>query len=770
MKLNLWLIIILAVVLASSTIAVYIFISQGAIFIFGLLICGLSLLVLAALSLYIRYKRGWLLPLISVLGALLLFNIIGGCTRLYWSWYWIHHDPDSYPDGCIVQDYLEGNMKITPGIAKRDSQQQITLVVNCSNTIQKGGGLILRLGKIIPVGGQLRFYDCFYKDMWNSALQVDKPDGHGYVSIHGPQGVEFRLSKPPAPEDSFIVHTFVRDLAPFRADASKPVYYSLNAVRKHEIHVKIDNGAIVAGEDITFVLGDTGHGGPGWRMPGGEADTDFIVYADTEGNGKFRMLKSYVTFQVGGGPMASMDIIAPSTPDLRENFTITVRAVDDKGFVSLLHEGTVKVLPQDGLIIGRRDLEFKKSSSGIVEFEIEVMNPGTYRLRVQDNISGKVFASNPIWVQAQSAPHIYWGDLHQHTTLGKDANRTPAWVYEHNKKVDRFDFAAISIHDLFDYWCVPPTNAEFMYLQNLSDAYNAPDVFVTVKGYEWTSFLRGHRNVYYDEKEHPEIVTYAQADRPDLLRQIMGNRKYIVIPHHTAWRFLYEDNPNDWGIADWKEMRLAEIYSKHGSSDYFEGMYPIHHDKVPYYFYLLGRSSNRAHRGDGSYVREALAAGYRMGIIAGGDNHWARGGHGFGTGITADYPGGLQAVYAPTLTRNDLYYAMWKRCTYGTTGARIIIDFTIDGYPMGSEIIKSGNSLDIRFCVRGTAPIKQIELWKFEKTSGYCPLIFSGAGRWDVEQQYSERFNDENIFYFLHVVQEDGQLAWSSPIWVDKRR
>jgi hypothetical protein len=465
--------------------------------------------------------------------------------------------------------------------------------------------------------------------------------------------------------------------------------------------------------------------------------------------------------------MSKLEVIAPSTPLLGANFTVAVRAMDKKEYLSMLHSGTVNIARQDGVNTDTEAVSFTSRDRGVVTFEASINSPGTYRLQVKDTSSGNTYISNPIWVREENAKRVFWGDLHQHTTLGKDANRTPEWVFEHNRQVDRFDFSAISIHDLFDYWRLPPSQNEMAYLETITDKFNEPGEFVTLKGFEWTTFVPGHRNIYYPDNENYEIVTWGQAGTPDELISLMAGKKYMVVPHHSAWRFLHGDKPYNWGDKNCEKMRLVEIYSKHGSSDYYEAPYPIHHDQVPFYLYLLGRSSNRAHEGDGSYVREALAAGYRMGIIAGSDNHWARGGKGFGTGITADYPNGLQAVYAPQLTRTDVYNAMWMRETYGTTGARMIIDFTVNGHPMGSEISNTGNAVEIAFSINGTAPVCRVELWRFSRSSGYDKVVFMGSGGMDIEKAFRGWKVDENSFYFIHVVQDDGQLGWSSPVWID---
>jgi hypothetical protein len=240
-----------------------------------------------------------------------------------------------------------------------------------------------------------------------------------------------------------------------------------------------------------------------------------------------------------------------------------------------------------------------------------------------------------------------------------------------------------------------------------------------------------------------------------------------VIPHHSAWRFVHANLPYNWGGPAWEQQRLVEIYSKHGSSDHFYGSYPIHHDETPFFVYLFGAKSNRAYEGMGSYVREALAEGYRLGFIAGSDSHWARGGRAFGTGVTRDYPPGLQAVFAHELSRQSLFEAMWQRHTYATTGARILVDFRVNGHPMGSEISYQGTPPVISYTVHGTDSLEGVELWKYSESGGYERTYFPAEGRLDLTGEHTDLGYRETAFYFLQVIQTDGHLAWASPVWVD---
>jgi len=762
------LLIALLIVFAFLTYSLF---YPGAVFVLAILIEVVLYAGSALILFFWRRSSKWGIAVLCISGAIFISLSTLGCLKLSESFRWINQNPDVYPDGKIVEGSAGGITSLDTAITERNTYVTPGLTFRAGEKgISRGGGIILRLGKIIPVGGEPMFYDCTYQDMFDNTLQVNNPAGQGFVSVRAPAGVKISLSKPDAPNTrDFLLNAFVTACGPYRNDLSSPIYYQLNAARRHEVHLKVTEGNLRPGEAVELILGDRSGGGPGWMMPAGEADADLVVYADESGSGEYRVVSSYATLEVGGGPAASLKLISPSTPGLNEEFTFVVRAVDNDDFLSMRYTGTVTIRPQDGIEFGKSTYTLLAVDKGVAKLKARVTKPGTYNLILREDATGRTYISNPLTVGETAGLHIYWGDLHQHTTMGKDANRAPAWVFQRNRDVDGFDFAAVSIHDLFEYWGLPPDPGELSYLKEVTEKYNDTGRFVTLHGYEWTSLPQGHRNIYFAEGETQAVFSYDKVKSPDALRASLAGKRYIAIPHHTAWRFMYSNSPYNWGPRDWEEARLAEIYSKHGSSDFFEAPFPIHHDVTPFFIYLMGATSNRAHKGDGSYVREALASGLKLGIIAGGDNHWARGSKSFGTGITQDYPHGLQAIYATDLTRAGLYEAMWQRHTYGTTGVRIIIDFKVNGSAMGSEITAdNGGPPLIYYMVKGTAPVRDIEIWKYSKSRGYEAFNFEGKGMMEAEREFSDEEFNEDSFYFMKVVQEDGNLAWSSPVWVQK--
>ena len=150
-----------------------------------------------------------------------------------------------------------------------------------------------------------------------------------------------------------------------------------------------------------------------------------------------------------------------------------------------------------------------------------------------------------------------------------------------------------------------------------------------------------------------------------------------------------------------------------------------------------------------------------MGVTAGSDSHAGRPGLSNWSRVTRTYNGGLTAVFAKEKTRESIWKALYERRCYATTGPRIYLEFSINGYPMGSELNANKRKLDI-YCI-GTYFVFQIEVIKNNRTihrtesnSPECRFSFD-----DIAER-------EEDFYYIRIIQQDKEMAWSSPIWVRK--
>ena len=104
-----------------------------------------------------------------------------------------------------------------------------------------------------------------------------------------------------------------------------------------------------------------------------------------------------------------------------------------------------------------------------------------------------------------------------------------------------------------------------------------------------------------------------------------------------------------------------------------------------------------------------------------------------------------------------------RRHCYGATD-NIIMDFRSGGHLMGDEFsVPPGTPVTLNVVVHGTRPVARVDVIKdfvyVYSTEPNSPRV---AFAWTD----NEARPDGLSWYYVRAIQEDGQLAWASPIWV----
>ena len=123
----------------------------------------------------------------------------------------------------------------------------------------------------------------------------------------------------------------------------------------------------------------------------------------------------------------------------------------------------------------------------------------------------------------------------------------------------------------------------------------------------------------------------------------------------------------------------------------------------------------------------------------------------------------LIAVQAEQLTRESIFRALYDRRVYATSGARILLDFRVAGQTMGSEI-RADAAPQIAIEVVGTEPIERIEIKRD------CAIVHIHEPDGELARfTWSDPDFDagQPCFYYVRIVQTDGEEAISSPVWVN---
>ena len=168
---------------------------------------------------------------------------------------------------------------------------------------------------------------------------------------------------------------------------------------------------------------------------------------------------------------------------------------------------------------------------------------------------------------------------------------------------------------------------------------------------------------------------------------------------------------------------------------------------------------------DGNSIQAALGDGLRFGFVGCSDSHISMPGR--RQGVSKGSPGyragiyGLTAVYAAENSREAVFDALLARRCYAATD-RIYLDFKVDSQPMGSELHLREPRI-IRARAAGTAPFVHVEVIKNNRV-----VYGTAQGALEAEFEYVDKAEIcPNDYYYLRITQEDGNMAWSSPVWVD---
>jgi len=345
---------------------------------------------------------------------------------------------------------------------------------------------------------------------------------------------------------------------------------------------------------------------------------------------------------------------------------------------------------------------------------------------------------------------LYFGDLHKHSELSPCARVNPyngscAECYKYARDVAGTDFLAICDH------AEHMTEEQWRQCMEVAREYNKPAKFVAWPAVEWASGLYGHRNIYYCDYDVPLIGSNVVATPPKLWDYLRArDLPALTIPHHTARELACDLTRTD------EELEPAfEIYSGWGNEEYYGAP-----------------KQDTDHSFTRNYYIDTLLRGFKMGVVGGGDGHPAK-----------PATCALTGVYAAELTLEGLFEALRKRRTIATTGARIRLDFHINGLPLGSSVAFNQHEIDELFpleigvAVQGTAPVERVEIIEnghviHTKTKPraaadmFSYRWFRGARPTDGVKPIGS-INNVSRFIYVRVTQVDGHTAWSSPIWLD---
>lgn len=518
---------------------------------------------------------------------------------------------------------------------------------------------------------------------------------------------------------------------------------------------------IKAGENFIIYMGSTVKG----KDTGNRCQLNvqrrkpFHLYIDPRGKGDFKEQETF-HLDVRGNVLHNIRIIAPSLVAKNKRFDVLVRFEDEYGnLTNYAPEGSLIELSYENQ---RENLNWKLfiPETGFINLPNLYFNEaGVYKIQLQNLKTGDKYFSAPIKCLPESANVICWGLLHAESEKNDAHENIEACLREFRdeKALQFYSTSAFEDETPPDVWKqVSSQVAEF----------NEEQRFCTFLGFQYPAD-EGLRQIVYFKDQKPLLrKKEAKSNVLPKIYKLLSPKEALSIPSFTMGKGF----ETDFKHFEPEFEKVVEIYNAWGSSECTakEG------NPRP----IRSTSKSGVQETEAGSVLNALKKNRRFGFVAGGLDD---------RGIYSDfyengqvqYSPGLTAILSTDQTKEALVQALAHRSCYATTGERIIVGLNIAGTSMGGELntkAKPGLVFNRHIIgyVAGTKPLKEVVLLRNgTPIKTFAVKDFSLDFAFDDSEHLSKAvlMSDEGkppfVFYYLRVTQQDGHMAWSSPIWVD---
>jgi hypothetical protein len=501
--------------------------------------------------------------------------------------------------------------------------------------------------------------------------------------------------------------------------------------------IRVTGRPLVAGDRLRIVYG----AGPTGAMADdfAEENSRFWIAVDGDGDGTRAFLPDSPGIDVAPGPPAQLLVTLPTTARPGDVVRVVVAVLDASGNAGPDFSGEIAFADLPAGIEMPTSVTFAPGDGAVKKIDAVVRDTGIYRLRAS-GADGMTATSNPMMV-SEAGPRVLWGDLHGHSGLS-DGTGSVRSYFEYARDVAALDVAALTDHD---HWGILPLDAHPEIWQEIVEGvrrHYEPGRFVSLLGFEWTSWIHGHRHVLYfgDDGEVFSSID-PKYESPLQLWEALAGQPALTFAHHSAGGPI----PTNWEIPPDPVLEpVTEIVSVHGSSEALDSPIPLY-SPVP-----------------GNFVRDVLDRGYRLGFVGSGDSH---DGHP-GLPQLAAPSGGLAAILSEDRTREGVLAALRERRVYATNGPRILLRAAFGSHGMGTAVsVPAGESISDELFVHVVAPVplEHVELIR----SGTIAERIPAEGLLEVVLQHRVETLRAGEYLYVRAIQEDGGAAWSSPIFFE---
>jgi hypothetical protein len=341
------------------------------------------------------------------------------------------------------------------------------------------------------------------------------------------------------------------------------------------------------------------------------------------------------------------------------------------------------------------------------------------------------------------------GEFHRHTEIsfdgGNDGSLEDMWRYAID--VAKLDWIGCADHDNgngkeYTWWLT----------QKFSDAYHVGQAFTPIFCYERSvAYPMGHRNLLFVRRGIRTLPRLHEADRD---KSAVPNGNIHVDDTKMLYRYLKEldgicashTSATSMG-TDWRDNDLAvepvvEIYQgdrmSYEKEEAPRAGYDPKSDKKP---------ANIAGWFPKGYINLALDKGYRFGFQSSSDH------------ISTHISYCVALAEAPG--REGVVAALKKRHCYAAT-EDILVEVKSGDHIMGDEF-KTTAAPQLEIKVAGTTLLAKVEVLKdSEVLHSFKPAKREYTGTW-TDPKPAKGVH----YYYVRVQQEDGELAWGSPFYID---
>lgn len=352
-------------------------------------------------------------------------------------------------------------------------------------------------------------------------------------------------------------------------------------------------------------------------------------------------------------------------------------------------------------------------------------------------LDGILYADSIVPVSPPAPPerprrdwNVYFGLLDAHTDIS-DGDGSVWEAFSCAANVQGLDFFAVTDHsdsfDNADSGCITvdgnTVSSDWAAGKQAAAAVTNED-FVGIFGYEMTwgeDKSLGHINTFHtpgwQTREQPGFETLEGYYRA--LQQVP---EAVSQFNHPGLAYGEFGNFTGYDPAFDAVMQLLQVEGENGESFY------------PYYILALDK-------------------GWHVAPTVGQDNHH---------GAWGNAGSSRTAVLAQSLTEKDLYHAMGSRRVYATQDSDLYVDYRLNGHSMGA-IIGVTDSLEVSVVLDDPT----------DESIGIVEVISSG-GRVLASRKLDEPYGKMTFpvatgspYYFLRIIQPDGDVAVTAPVWVD---